>query len=186
MTTVLILPGSTRQGSFSRALAQFAAERVTTEGKRALLWDHRSRPLPLADPEYHRAPAQHPDKTVRELVFLAQQADAIVLVSPVYHNSYSGLLKNCLDHLTIEQFRMKPVLLLGHGPRLTAVQAVDHLRIVVRGLYGLALPDQAVTTPDDYGTDDQGEPYLKDPSICGRVAASVSTLLEAAEPRTVS
>ncbi|MFF4059147.1 NADPH-dependent FMN reductase [Streptomyces sp. NPDC001668] len=183
MTNVLVLPGSSRSGSFSTALARYAADRVAEAGAGAWLWDHRQRPLPPADPEYHDRPADHPDRTVRELEHLASRCDAFVLVTPVYHNSYSGLLKNCLDHLTMHHFRMKPVVLLGHGPRLTAVQAVDHLRTVVRGLYGLALPAQAVTTPADYGSDAEDRPRLKDPALCGRVTEAVTMLLRTAGHR---
>ncbi|MFD9574543.1 NADPH-dependent FMN reductase [Streptomyces sp. NPDC059982] len=184
MTRVLILPGSLREKSFSATLAGHTAERIVDAGGEAWLWDQRKRPLPMADPDHHHDPGNHPDPSVRGLVTLAGQADAFILVTPVYHNSYSGLLKNCLDHLTIGQFSMKPVVLLGHGPRLTAIQAVDQLRTVVRGLYGLALPAQAVTTPDDYGTDAMGNPVLKDPTMRTRVDAAVTLLLEAARPHS--
>ncbi|MFH8588715.1 NADPH-dependent FMN reductase [Streptomyces celluloflavus] len=184
MTRLLILTGSIRTRSYSCSLARFAAQQIAERDATPLLWDHRKRPLPFADPEYHKRPAANPDPAVRELVQLADVTNAFVLASPVYHNSYSGLLKNALDHLTMEQFRGKPVVLLGHGPRLTAIQAVDHLRTVVRGLYGLALPDQAVTTPEDYGTDEEGEPYLKEEGQRARVTGVVSVLLKAAGHRT--
>ncbi len=72
--------------------------------------------------------------------------------SPVYHNSYSGVLKNTLDHLDIPHFRNKAVGLVSHGGD-GSTQPVDHLRVVVRGLNGIATPTNVCTRKDDYGQD---------------------------------
>src|SRR5438876_203322 len=71
--------------------------------------------------------------------------------SPVYHNSFSGILKNALDSLSIQQFRNKPVALMscGNSDR-TGSQPCDHLRIVARGLLAVAIPTQVITLPSDF------------------------------------
>jgi len=79
-----------------------------------------------------------------------------VQATPVYHNSFSGALTNCLDHLSIAEFTYKPVGLMAHGYNISAVQACDHLRIVVGGLNGLALPVQVVTCHGDFVTEEGG------------------------------
>lgn len=75
-------------------------------------------------------------------------ADAFVLGSPLYHNSYSGALKNALDYLGIKHFRKRPVGLASHGG--ASSQAVDHLRIVVRGVLGIAITTQVCTADADF------------------------------------
>ncbi len=113
-------------------------------------WDLRTRELPIADPEFHRNPQDNPNPLVKELTAIATEADAFVLGSPLYHNSYSGVLKNAIDHLTIHQFNGKPVGLVAHGAERTVVQASDHLRIVVRGILGVAIPTQILTIETDF------------------------------------
>jgi NAD(P)H-dependent FMN reductase len=176
---VLILCGSIRDG-FTGALTRYAAEAAADAGHRAVVWDLGKDPLPIADPAYHRDPAANPDPQVQRLVAAARQADAFLLATPVYHNSYSGVLKNALDSLSMTEFTGKPVGLLAHGPKLTAVQACDHLRIVVRGLYGLCVPEQAVTTPGDYRAQEGGAPRLGSEAMRLRVDGLVTAVTKLA------
>ncbi|MHC2275463.1 azobenzene reductase [Bradyrhizobium diazoefficiens] len=145
---VLLMCGSRRSPSHTFALVTSIASKLEELGAINDVWNPRSSPLPNADPNYHRNPADSPDRTTQSLVQLANRADAIVLASPVYHNSYSGVLKDALDALSIPQFRYKAVGLASHGNRSS--QPVDHLRIVVRGLLGVAIPTQICTTDSDY------------------------------------
>ena len=156
---ILLITGSVRAGSETRAAMEALAGILRQRDVPFEHWDLRERPLPIADPEYHERAEAHPDPGVREIAAIARAAGAIVLATPVYHNSFSGVLKNCLDHLSVGDFAYKPVGLVAHGDNMSAVQACDHLRIVVRGLHGLALPLQVVTTPDDFASAD-GRPRL--------------------------
>lgn len=89
-------------------------------------------------------------------------ASGVVLATPVYHGSYSGLLKNFLDHLTGDAFQGVPVGILanGGGPR-SAGTACDQLRTVVRAISGWAVPSHVATTGSDF-TDDQPSPFIGD------------------------
>jgi azobenzene reductase len=177
---VMIIVGSVRAASHTRAAANCAASHVTETGNEALLWDPRRLPLPIADPDFHDNPLQHPNPTVRAFVTAARRADGFILTTPVYHNSYSGVLKNALDNLTIEEFADKPVGLLSHGTQLTAIQACDQLRIVVRGLYGLCVPNQAVTTSPDYSHLPSGPIELTDCETRTRISDVVDAVLKLA------
>lgn len=139
-------------------------------------WNLRDAPLPIANPEFHNDPAQHIDPTVRKLVTVADSCDAFVLSSPIYHNSYSGVLKNALDHLAIAQFYYKPVGLLGHGGNRSP-QAVDHLRIVVRGLLGFAITTQVCTASSDYRITDDGVYELEAEDILSRIERFTTELV---------
>jgi NAD(P)H-dependent FMN reductase len=78
-------------------------------------------------------------------------ADAVVLATPVYHGSYSSLLKNALDHLLGDAFAGRPVGLIanGGGPRSGGV-ACEHLRSVVRALSGWSTPTHVALSENDY------------------------------------
>ena len=177
---IMVIVGSVRAGSRTRAAAGYAAAHVIETGNEALVWDPHKLPLPIADPDYHDDPLRHPNPTVRAFVTSARRADGFILTTPVYHNSYSGVLKNALDNLTIEEFADKPVGLLSHGPKLTAIQACDQLRIVVRGLYGLCVANQAVTTPPDFDGSPSGPMELTDGAMRTRISGMVDAVLKLA------
>src|SRR5215216_1030673 len=101
---VLVLSGSPRPMSRTLLVAALLAQMLRRDGTDAALWDLATRPVPFADPSYHADPAANPDPVVSELVIQAEAADAFLLASPVYHNSFSGVLKNALDNLSIKQF----------------------------------------------------------------------------------
>jgi len=149
---VLLIAGSVRFPSHTRALVTAIADRLTVEGATPRIWDLGARPLPIADPKYHRNPEDHPSTEVRALVSAAEVADALVLATPVYHNGPAGVLKNALDHLLIRHFMLKPVGLVSHGGGRTT-QAVEQLRIITRGLHGYAIVTQICTNDHDYETE---------------------------------
>ncbi len=73
----------------------------------------------------------------------------MIWVTPCYHGSYSGILKNCLDHLREDALRGKPVGVVAVGASLTAVSACEHLRAVARTLGCVTAPTQAVVSGGD-------------------------------------
>ncbi|MBO8164422.1 MAG: NAD(P)H-dependent oxidoreductase [Brevibacillus sp.] len=150
MIRVLLLSGSVATPAHTHALIEAVAALLKQTGCEPIIWDLRERPLPIADPDYHYEPERHPEQVVQELVSLAKAADAFVLGSPNYHNSYSGVLKNALDTLNMDHFRDKPVGLVGNGGGLRSTQPLDHLRIVVRGLLGVAIPIQVASCRHDF------------------------------------
>ncbi len=152
--SVLVLVGSTREESRTAVLAECVVERLREVGARASVWSACDRPLPIVDPAFHSEPEAHPDDAVRWLVSEASDSSGIILASPLYHNSYSGVLKNALDHLSMKQVAFKPVCLLGHGGN-RSTQAVDHLRTVVRGLLGVPTPTAICTQSSDFEVADR-------------------------------
>lgn len=165
---VLILSGSPRPKSRTALAAALVAHSLRASGATATIWDLATRPVPFADPAYHDNPATNPNPVVGRLVGEAEAADAFVLASPVYHNSFSGVLKNALDNLSISQFHHKPVGLVAFGGSLTAIQTCDQLRTVVRGLLGVAVPTQVVAVGADFGTGESGRLRIDNPELVRR------------------
>lgn len=176
--SVLLICGSTREPSHTRTnIKEIEELLLQKKGVTTHFWDLREQVLPIADPAYHKNPHEHPDEKVRELATLAANAQAFVLGTPLYHNSYSGVLKNALDHLIIEHFDGKPVGIVAHGSERTVVQACDHLRIVVRGLAGVAIPMQVATINTDFKQSEDGNYRLKNPDIRHRMVLMVDQLI---------
>jgi azobenzene reductase len=173
---ILLVSGSTRVPSYTCTLTTHVERSLQRHGAATTQWNLRECPLTIADPEQHDDPLAHPDMLVRQFAAVAQLSDAVVLASPIYHNSYAGVLKNALDHLTIAQFHYKPVGLLGHGGS-RSTQAADHLRIVVRGLLGVAIPTQVCTQRGDYRESTEGTYQLESEDVLHRVERFSNELL---------
>ena len=174
---VVAILGSPRAPSYTRGLGEALIEALTARGARVETLDLRATPLPPMTPELRAKRAEHPDPAVARLFRLAEAADAYLLASPVYHNSYSGVLKNALDYLTLRDLRYRPVALASHGGRST--QAVDHLRISVRGLLGVAIPAQVCTAEADFDPvmGEDGLYAVTDADIQARIARQADELL---------
>jgi azobenzene reductase len=173
---ILVISGSVGEPSRTRTLARVVTAVLKLKGALPTFWDLAERVLPIANPTYHYAPEENPDETSRELARRAEEAEAFVLATPVYHNSYSGVLKNCLDHLAIRHFEGKPVGLVAHGGALRSLQASDHLRIVIRGLHGISIVTQVVTADSDYVVEG-GQIKLANQMVVDRVNDFASELL---------
>ena len=174
---IVAIAGSPRAPSYTRGLAEAVIQALSDRGARVETLDLRATPLPPMTPELRATRGEHPDPAAARLFRLAEAADAYLLASPVYHNSYSGVLKNALDYLTLRDLRYRPVALASHGGRST--QAVDHLRIVVRGLLGVAIPTQVCTQEADFAPEpgEDGLYAITEPDIQARIARQADQLL---------
>jgi len=144
---ILVLGGSHGWPSHTGALLRAAERCISLRGGSTCRWDVGSRPLPAV----LREPAATEEAvTARALVSAAGAADGLVIASPLYHGSYSGAVKDALDHLSTRELEGKPVALLSHSGSFPSTQALDHLRAVVRALHALAVPGQLVTVCGDY------------------------------------
>ncbi len=161
---ILGLCGSLRgPDSFTRRLLVLVMAELDALGACTDFFDLAKTELPMckstADTD------EHPGK--RDLVARAERAQGFVLATPEYHNSYSGVLKNALDLLSSEQLGDKMFGLIGiAGGDMGAVNALGHLRIVVRGVNGHVIPQQ-ISLPSVYQQFDGDR--LADERTAGRV-----------------
>jgi FMN reductase len=169
-TGVLCVAGSARRPSRTAALADATAAQLAARGASCRVWDLADRPVLGAAVAGVRELA-----TTREFVRAVAAADAVVLASPVYHNSCSGLLKCALDELG-PQLRHKPVALVSCSSSSRSAQALDHLRLVARALGGLVIPAQVVSRAIDHAGRDAGH-RVCDRAIIDRVAVVADELL---------
>jgi FMN reductase len=90
---VVGLGGSTRDGSSTQTVVQAVLRHVEEAGGRTELFAGEDLVLPM----YERTP----DCTAASsrLIDAVRRADAVVIGSPGYHGTISGLMKNVLDHL---------------------------------------------------------------------------------------
>lgn len=169
---IAILCGSLRgPASHTRRALAIAEEEMRAAGATCDSVDLGALDLP-----FREGPRDVPDHPgTMALKERAKRADALLLGSPEYHNSFSGVLKNALDLLGAEELRGKLFGLLGvGGGEMGAINTLGHLRYVVRGVGGWSLPVQ-VSIAHAYKAFDG--PRLKDPKLDAKVRAFAKELV---------
>jgi len=164
--TVAGLCGSLRPGSYTRMALQAALGGAAQAGAQTRLLDLRDYQLAFrAGPEESEWP---PD--VLRLRADVKAADGIILGTPEYHGSFSGVLKNALDLMGFEQFEGKMVGLVSvSGGKSGGSDGLQGLRNVGRALHAWVVPEQAAVPEAWNAFDAQGRP--RDPKLEERLAA---------------
>jgi len=110
---ILILLGSVREGRQSHKIAEHLLHRLEAEGGIVPeLVDLKAHPLPIFESRWQQDETPHP--ALVSLGKRLQQADAMIFVSPEYHGSYTGVLKNAVDHYW-KEFARKPIGVVATG-----------------------------------------------------------------------
>lgn len=152
---VLMVCGSNHQTGQSRThlLLRTVQDHLQQRRHTTRLWSLRDQPLPIAEAEYYEV-TPHPIPIVNEFREAVAAADAIILGSPNYHGSYSGAMKNALEHLSYGAFGHRPVGLISHGSGMRGANApCEQLRIVVKAIHGYALCTQVASGEGDYAVE---------------------------------
>jgi len=150
---ILILYGSLRPQSFSRKLA-LEAERILRHfGAETRVFDPHE--LPVLD----SVPASHPK--VQELRALSLWSEGQVWVSPERHGTITGVFKNQIDWLPLEDGSVRPT----QGRTLAVMQVsggsqsfnvVNALRVLGRWMRMLTIPNQSSVAKAWQEFDDDG------------------------------
>ncbi|MDO1530550.1 arsenical resistance protein ArsH [Fulvimonas sp. R45] len=137
---ILILYGSLRPQSFSRKLALEAERILRRFGAESRVFDPHD--LPMLD----SVPASHP--RVQELRALSLWSEGQVWVSPERHGSVTGVFKNQIDWLPLEDGSVRPT----QGRTLAVMQVcggsqsfnvVNALRVLGRWMRMVTIPNQS-------------------------------------------
>jgi FMN reductase len=138
MVKIVGIAGSLRTGSYTQLGLQVAAQRVEALGAEVEILDLRKLRLPFCDgsqdyPDY-------PDvQKLRDTVLLA---DGLILATPEYHGSVSGVLKNALDLMSFEQLSGKVAGLISILGGQVNSNALNDLRIILRWVHCHAIIEQ--------------------------------------------
>jgi NAD(P)H-dependent FMN reductase len=131
--------GSLRDGSYTRMALAVALRGAAGVGAKTHLIDLRDYELIFAGGGHKTALPG-----VTRLSSDVKQADGIILATPEYHGSFSGVLKNALDLMGFEEFEGKMLGLVGvSGGNMGASHALNSLRDVGRALHAWVVPEQA-------------------------------------------
>lgn len=160
MTKIGVVIGSTRDGRQTDKLAKWVALNLQDHSDVELI-DLRDYPLSFFDeaisPRFN--PDRKPSGVLKKWLDKIAEFDGLVLVTPEYNRSASGVLKNALDVIGHE-INDRPIALVAHGSTGGA-QAVANLRMAVPGVGAITIPnalffsDRLAESIDDDGNLDE-------------------------------
>ncbi|MBW7455827.1 NADPH-dependent FMN reductase [Paenibacillus sepulcri] len=131
MAQIVIISGSTNRSSRLYGLIQYSQPRLEA-------WGHEIRTIHVADlPAQDLIQANFNSPEIIEAVGWVEQADAVIIGSPVYKASYTGVLKTFLDLIPMKGLRDKITLPYFIGGSIAHLLAIDYaLKPVIAALGG--------------------------------------------------
>mgnify|MGYP001055943095 CR=1 FL=1 len=172
---ILLISGSGSDNSHSATNAEHLISLFALQGFDCHHWNLFEQPLPFLPGDQHREIEKSSHPIISDFIGLAKTADAYVWCTPNYHNSYSGILKNAIDLLAKRFVQRKPILLVSNGGGNQGAQPCDQLRIVARGLHGVAIPTQVITQSEDFDNTSQKR-SLRCPNLLDRMEKAADEL----------
>ncbi|MBD2568398.1 NADPH-dependent FMN reductase [Anabaena lutea] len=138
MVKIVGIGGSLRPGSYTQLGLQVAAQRVAALGAEVEILDLQQMQLPFCNggKEY----PEYPD--VQRLRDTVANADGLILATPEYHGSVSGVIKNALDLMTFDQLSGKVAGLISILGGQVNSNALNDLRVILRWVHGWVIPEQ--------------------------------------------
>lgn len=132
------IAGSLRPDSYSQQALKLVAQRLKALGAEVDILDLRTMNLPFVD-----GSKEYPDyPDVERLRTAFKQADGMILATPEYHGSVSGVIKNALDLMSFDQLSDKVAGLISILGGQANSNALNDLRTIMRWVHAWVIPEQ--------------------------------------------
>ncbi|MBO9694659.1 MAG: NAD(P)H-dependent oxidoreductase [Sphingopyxis sp.] len=152
MTSIAVIVGSTREGSYNRALGELAASSLEAQGAGVTRVDLAAFDLPLYSSALE-ADAFPPDAQQLKMLLAAQ--DGLLFVSPEYNGSLPPLLKNAIDWasrptgdeglVALSAYRGKAAAIMSASiSPFGGLRGLMHLRQILSTIQMIVIPEQVV------------------------------------------
>ncbi len=140
---VLIFSGSPERGSdsVSRRIVRYFRSGFEQRGINVDIFDLPDSGIPIFNPDMREVPP-----AVVSMSRLFRQADVHIWLTPLYHGSMTGSMKNCLDWLEVSSREPEPYLtnrvvgLVCWGDGGQAMQGINAMDSVAKALRAWVLP----------------------------------------------
>ncbi len=175
MVKIVGINGSLRPQSYSAQALELAMTRVKALGAETEILDLRTLNLPFCDggDDY----SDYPD--VEVLQTTVKNANGLILATPEYHGSASGVIKNALDLMSFEHLAGKVVGLISVLGGQPNSNALNNLRIIIRWVHGWVIPEQIAVGQAWKSFNDEGK--LLDEKLSQRFDQFAQSLVENTE-----
>jgi NAD(P)H-dependent FMN reductase len=177
---IVTIAGSLRQQSFNAVLAKIAGRSAMYAGAEVEVLSLADFDIPLYNEDVEK---QQTPEGVQALKDKIREADAMIVVSPEYNGSISGVFKNALDWVSRTEADQKPafrdttVALLSTSPGgLGGIRGLNHVRDIFVGMGSLVLSNQVAIGGAYQAFNEAGE--LTDEGMAGRVEDLATELVQ--------
>ncbi|MFD0711961.1 NADPH-dependent FMN reductase [Paenibacillus sp. GCM10027626] len=174
MPNIVIVTGSPTEGSRLNGIVEFASKAIAGAG-----WDVtelRVTDLPAEDVMF----ARWDSPAIIEANRIIAEADAVVIASPVYKASYTGVLKAFLDLLPQKGLEGKAVLPLFIGGTIAHLLAIDYaMKPVLSALYAKHISTGVFAVDSQIARTDNGG-FILSEELTDRLAGVIETFLQTA------
>jgi NAD(P)H-dependent FMN reductase len=149
ISRILALAGSLRRDSFNKKLVPIAAHGARKAGAEVTILDLKDFPLPLFDQDLEAE--QGMPENGKKLKHFFIEHDGLLIASPEYNSSITGVLKNAIDWVSrpapgeppLVAFRGKVATLMSASPgALGGLRALVHVRSIL-GMASLSCPSRS-------------------------------------------
>jgi FMN reductase len=155
--------GTTRSGSSPEKALRYALSIAAARGAETELFDGPTVHLPMYSPDVKD---RSPDAI--RLIHALRRAHGVILSTPCYHGSVSGLLKNALDYIEDMRLDANPYLdgravgliVCGYGWQSTSI-TLSAMRSIVHALRGWPTP-MGVTLNTSTKTFDENDAVIEE------------------------
>lgn len=136
---VAIILGSVREGRKTHRVAHHLVKALDAQADvETLLLDLESYDLPLLKDRWENQVPVNP--VLAEFSAQLKSSDALIFVSPEYHGSYTGVLKNAVDHFWTE-FSRKPIGVVATGAgKFGGINASTEMQLLILSLGAFPMP----------------------------------------------
>ena len=173
MTKIIAIAGSPSHPSRSYAVLEEAQKILSTLG--ADLEILLVRDLPAEDLLHARFDSAAINAATAKVV----EADAVIISTPVYKASYTGILKAFLDLLPQKALVDKPILPIATGGTLAHLLAIDYALNPVLGVLGTTQILQGVYLVDtQFQRLETGGIEFNDPELATRFQSALTELVQ--------
>jgi FMN reductase len=172
MVKLVGIAGSLRDSSYSHQALAIAAQKARDLGAEVTILDLRQLNLPFCDGSGDYS--SHPD--VALLQQTVKSADGLILATPEYHGSVSGVLKNALDLMSFEHLDGKVVGAISVLGGQSNSNALNDLRTIARWVHAWVIPEQVAIGQAWQAFNENGQ--LVDAKLAERLDKFVFSLVE--------
>lgn len=197
VTKILAFAGSTRTDSFNKKLVKIAADGAREAGAEVTLLDLRDLPLPLYDGDLEAKDGIPENAKKLKKIMLEHQA--LLIASPEYNSSISGVLKNAIDWISRPEPGEKPLAcfdqkvagLMSASPgALGGLRGLVHVRSILGNIKVMVIADQVAVSKAQEAFNEDGtikdEKQQQSVRSIGAQVANVAAKLHGTELKLLS
>ncbi len=169
---IALLLGSVREDRKSDRVAYHLLRLLEGHpGIDATLLDLVEYPAPILITRWKKDQTPHP--ALPALSQHLMEANGLIFISPEYHGSYTGVLKNAIDHFW-EEFKRKPIGVVATGSgRFGGINGSTEMQQLVLSLGAFPMPKKLIVPfiqeaydlngiPQDARTDQEARSFVED------------------------